>query len=105
MPAHNPMALLTRSGILEQSRGRSTLTLRVSPRFLAHAEQTSARLAQQGRHLGIAHALETALSAWDDYRHDVRPAALFLAEFLNEREQMGGLRPVFPSLEHFALAA
>jgi len=103
------MALLTRSGILEQSRGRTTSssqpTLRVSPRFLAHAEQTSARLAQQGRHLGVAHALEAALSAWDDYHHDVRSAALFLADFLGERDQMGSLRPVFPSLEQFAIAA
>jgi hypothetical protein len=103
------MALLTRSGILEQSRGptskTSNPTLRVSPRFLAHAESTSARLAQQGRLMGIAHALETALSSWDDYKHDVRPAALFLTEFLGEREQFGALRPVFPSLEQFSAAA
>jgi hypothetical protein len=103
------MALLTRSGILEQSRGPASKSrnpvLRVSPRFLAHAEAISARLAQQGRHLGIAHALESALSSWDDYRHDVRPAALFLAEFLGEREQFGALRPVFPSLEQFTAAA
>jgi hypothetical protein len=102
---HNPMAALTRCGVLEQSRGRGACTLRVSPRFLAHAEETAARLFQQARFLGVAHALETALSAWDGYEHDVRPAAAFLVEFLGEREQFGGLRPVFPVLEQFTAAA
>src|ERR1041385_4175923 len=101
---HNPMAALTRCGVLEQSRGRGACTLRVSPRFLAHAEETAARLFEQARFLGVTHALEAALSTWD-YGHAVRPAALFLADFLGEREQFGGLRPVFPALEQFALAA
>ncbi|MFO1535244.1 MAG: hypothetical protein ABR586_06220 [Thermoplasmatota archaeon] len=102
---HNPMAALTRCGVLEQSRGRGACTLRVSPRFLAHAEATSARLAQQGRLLGVTHALEAALAAWDGYEHAVRPAALFLTDFLGERDQFGGLRPVFPALEQFSVAA
>src|SRR5438270_12725939 len=102
---HNPMSSLTQSGILEQSRGRGACTLRVSPRFLAHAEETAARLFQQARFLGVAHALEAALASWDGYDHAVRPAALFLADFLDNRDQMGNLRPVFPALEQFAVAA
>jgi hypothetical protein len=101
---HNPMATLTRCGVLEQSRGRGASTLRVTPRFLAHAEETAARLFQQARFMGVTHALETALASWDGI-HDVRPAALFLADFLGEREQFGGLRPVFPALEQFSAAA
>jgi hypothetical protein len=101
----HPLATLTRCGVLEQSRGRGACTLRVSPRFLAHAEETAARLFEQARFLGVAHALETALSSWDGYDHAVRPAALFLADFLGEREQMGSLCPVFPVLEQFAVAA
>ncbi|MEA3203877.1 MAG: hypothetical protein QOI63_1557 [Thermoplasmata archaeon] len=99
------MADLTRCGVLEQSRGRGASTLRVTPRFLAHAEEAAARLFQEARFLGVAHALETALSTWDGYDHAVRPAALFLVDFLGEREQFGGLRPVFPALEQFAVAA
>jgi hypothetical protein len=91
--------------VLEQSRGRGACVLRVNPRFLAHAESTAARLAQQGRLMGVQHALESALSTWDDAHEDIRPTAGFLADFLGEREQFGGLRPVFPSLEHFAVAA
>ncbi|MEA3144286.1 MAG: hypothetical protein QOG31_1610 [Thermoplasmata archaeon] len=102
---HNPMAALTRCGVLEQSRGRGACTLRVSPRFLAHAEATAARLFQQGRFMGVAHTLETALTAWDGSPPDVRHVAHFLAQFLDEREQMGGLRPVFPALEQFSAAA
>lgn len=102
--AHS-LAALTRCGVLEQSRGRGACVLRVSPRFLAHAEATAARLSQQGRLMGVQHALESALSTWDDTDDDMRPAAGFLADFLGQRDQFGGLRPVFPSLEHFAVAA
>jgi hypothetical protein len=102
---HNPMAALTQCGVLEQSRGRGACTLRVSPRFLAHAEETAARLFEQARFLGVTHALEAALAAWDGYGHAVRPAALFLTDFLDERGQFGGLRPVFPALEQFTAAA
>jgi hypothetical protein len=103
--ASSPLSTLTRCGILEHSRGRATAALRVSPRFLSHAETTAARLLQEARFLGVAHALEAALSSWDDYPHDVRPAALFLAEFLDGRDQLGALQPVFPVLEGFGAAA
>lgn len=99
------LSALTRCGILEQSRRRGAVALRVSPRFLAHAETTAARLFDQARFLGVAHALESALLAWDGSPPDVRQAALLLARFLDEREQFGALRPVFPALEQFAVAA
>jgi hypothetical protein len=35
----------------------------------------------------------------------VRHIALFLVQFLEEREQFGRLRPVFPALEQFSAAA
>jgi len=58
---HNPMADLTPAASGAEPR-RGACTLRVSPRFLAHAEETAARLFHQARFLGVTHALEAALS-------------------------------------------
>ncbi|MEA3190030.1 MAG: hypothetical protein QOD77_612 [Thermoplasmata archaeon] len=90
------LARLAQAGILS----RNGAVLRATPRFLAHAEATAARLHGLGT-VGVLHA---ALSSWDDVA-DVRGAAAFLADFLGERDQLGALRPVFPVLEGFGVAA
>ncbi len=95
------LAALARSGVLEQSRSRAGVTIRVSPRFLAHAEQTASRLGLHAA-LGASAVLEAALATWDEDGVGLRDAARLLADFLGERHQLGMIRPVFPVLEQFA---
>ena len=97
--SRNTMALLAQAGVLERRGG-----LRVSARFLAHAESTASRLRQQGRWFGPADGLQAALGTWDDYLHDVRQGALVLWEFMADHHQAGGLQPVFPALDAYAAA-
>lgn len=102
MPPMSPLAALARSGVLEYTRGRA-VGLRASPRFVAHAEQTAARLGLHAS-LGTTAILAAALDSWDEEGLGLRDAAPMLTEFLAERHQLGLLRPVFPVLEHFAAA-
>lgn len=92
---------LVQSGVLV----RTGAHLRVAPRFLAHAEQTSERLRCVGRWLGPADALEAALGTWDDWMSDVRQGSLALWEFMSDRGQAGALQPTFPTMDMFATAA
>jgi hypothetical protein len=100
----HPLAALTHAGVLERS-GAPRSTLRVAPRFLAHAE----RLASRRRTLGLPavpdEVLEAALATWDDYAQDTRAGARVLARLLEERGQLGALHRAFPPLERFAQAA
>jgi hypothetical protein len=98
----HPLAALALAGVVERAAPASTL--RVTPRFLAHAEATGAR-----RRL-LAHddaraVLESALATWDDYSHDARTGAEVLENLLDDRGQLGRLRPQFPLLEQFSVAA
>jgi hypothetical protein len=101
--ADNILARLTLAGILERS-GRRRSVLRVSPRFMAHAEGTSGRLRLSG-HGPALPVLEVAVRTWDEYHGDAASAARFLEAMLGERHQLGALRPVFPALDQFARAA
>lgn len=96
----NLLAALAAAGILERT-GPGRAVLRASPRFLAHAEGTAGRLRLQGRSTGAEAALEAALVTWDGYRHSPLAGARFLREFLEERNQLGAVVPVFPALETF----
>jgi hypothetical protein len=49
--------------------------------------------------------LDAALAGWDDYHQDPHQGALLLVDFLDGRDQLGALQPVFPAWEHFAQAA
>jgi hypothetical protein len=101
----NPLSNLAHAGVLERCHGRGGTFLRVTPRFLAHAESAAARLKLQGRHTGPSSALASALLAWDGYDHDPQQGALVLVDLLEERGQLGALRPVFPLLEEFGAVA
>lgn len=101
----NLLAQLTQADVLERCHGRGGTYLRVTPRFLAHAESAAARLKLQGRHTGPTAALAQALLAWDAYTHDPHQGALVLVDLLEERGQLGALRPVFPLLEQFGSVA
>src|ERR1044072_2760882 len=76
----NPLSALASAGVLERCSSRGRAYLRVTPRFLAHAEDASARLRLQGRHTGPSTALASALLSWDGYDHD--QGALVLADLL-----------------------
>lgn len=99
----NLLARLTLAGVLARSGGRRS-RLRVSPRFLAHAEGTAGRLHMQGRTATPGPVLAAALQTWDDFHGDAHTTARFLEDFLADRDQLGPLRPVFPVLEAFAAA-
>jgi hypothetical protein len=104
----NLLSVLTQADILERCPGRGDTRgtyLRVTPRFLAHAESAAARLKLQGRHTGPTAALANALLSWDAYEHDPNQGALELVDLLEERGQLGALRPVFPLLEQFGSVA
>lgn len=96
---------LTSAGVLERCSGRGRAYLRVTPRFLAHAEDAAARLRLSGRGSTPAGILVSALLAWDGYDHDPHQGALVLVDLLEERGQLGALRPVFPLLEQFGTVA
>lgn len=105
MPSSPLLSALSMAGVLERPSSRRGAFLRVSPRFLDHAEATAARLRQHGRATAPANVLQAALASWDDYRHDPQQGALLLEDFLDGRSQFGALQPVFPALEAFAPAA
>ena len=101
----SPLSALAASGVLERCSSRGRAYLRVTPRFLAHAEDAAARLRLHGRATGPAGTLTSALLAWDGYTHDPHQGALVLVDLLEERGQLGALRPVFPLLEQFGSVA
>ena len=105
MPAATLLSALSAAGVLERPGSRRGAFLRVSHRFLDHAEATAARLRMAGRAATPAAVLDAALATWDDYRHDPRQGALLLVDFLDGRSQWGGLQPVFPAIEAFTAAA
>ena len=88
----NVLASLASAGILERAGSRRTL--RVTPRFLAHAEGTAGRLRLLG-HPDPALVLREALGSWDAYRHDLADGTTALMGFLADHDQFGALRPVF----------
>lgn len=96
------LSALSSAGILERPGSRRGAFLRVSPRFLAHAEATAARCRARGMPATPGPMLQAALGAWDEYRSDPREGADLLLDFLDGRSQFGALQPVFPALEHFA---
>lgn len=100
--ASSLLASLSLAGIIQRA-GRHR-TLRVSPRFMAHAEQAATELASRGVQ-EPAEVLRSALCTWDEYRHDPDSGARFLLRIMEDREQLGSLRPVFPPLEQFVAAA
>ncbi|HUR25521.1 MAG TPA: hypothetical protein VM327_05855 [Candidatus Thermoplasmatota archaeon] len=101
----SPLSALAAAGVLERCSGRGRAYLRVTPRFLAHAEDAAARLRLNGRATGPAGTLVSALLAWDGFDHDPHQGALVLVDLLEERGQLGALRPVFPLLEQFGSVA
>ena len=100
------LAALVAAGVLERRPGRPAARsyLRVSPRFLAHAEAVAARSLAHARGLGETAVVCAALAAWDEFAGDPWKAAAVLTDLLEAREQWGRLRPVFP-LESFASVA
>jgi hypothetical protein len=105
MAAHPLLSALCGAGILERTSARQGPYLRVTPRFLSHAETTAARLRLQGRPNDPCSTLASALLEWDEYQHDPQQGALVLVDLLDERDQLGSLRPVFPGLEQFVQVA
>jgi hypothetical protein len=95
---------LTAAGILERAGGRGNAYLRVTPRFLSHAEGTAGRLRLRTGHDDEHAALETALATWDHHVHNPYQGALFLRDLLLERGQLGRVRSFFPAIEAFAAA-
>lgn len=91
---------LLQSGVLERHGG----TLRLTPRFAAHADTTAQRLRAQGRWSDPASTVEAALGTWDSYLLDVRAGSLTLWDFMADRHQAGAISPAFPMLEAFAAA-
>lgn len=87
----NVLASLCAHGVLERPAGRP---LRVSPRFLAHAEGTAGRMRILG--MDADAALDAALTEWTGQRDDAARAVLM--ELLGRQEQWGALRPVFPAI-------
>jgi hypothetical protein len=102
MPTATLLSALCAAGVLERTPARGGTYLRVSPRFLAHAEASSSRLRVQGLPATPGASLSTALTSWDGFTQDPLAAADLLLEILEARNQLGGLRPVFPMLEQFA---
>jgi len=94
----SPLAHLVQDGVLVRTAGR----LRVSSRYLAHAERLAAQAGILGRHSGLGPVFEQALRS-HGYGGDIPTAAGYLMEFLAERGQLGGLQPVFGT-PHLVLA-
>ena len=89
----SPLAHLVQDGVLVRTAGR----LRVSSRYLAHAERAAAQASLHGSPPVLSSALESALRT-HGYGGDIPTAARYLAEFLAERGQMGALQPVFGTM-------
>lgn len=92
------LASLALARIVERT-GPGRCVLRITPRFLAHAEGT----AGHGSHETKADLLYRALQTWDGFHHDPRAGAAFLHDVL--ANQLGSLSPAFPSIESFRAAA
>lgn len=101
--AQNLLAALALAGVLQRAPGARGL--RVTHRFLAHAEGTAGRFRMLGLAGDESDVLANALSTWDDYRQDPRAGAGLLRDMLADRDQLGSLRPVFPAIESFSAAA
>ncbi len=93
------LASLALSGIVERS-GPGRSVLRVSARFLAHAEGTAGRLRLHA-HAGHQDVLEAALLSWDDFHHDEREGARVLARMIDDQWGV----PSFGTLDPFAAAS
>lgn len=102
--AQNLLASLTLAGIIERT-GPGRRTLRVTPRFMAHAEGTVGRLHTLGLVCDDVDVLHAALQTWDDFLQDPWSSARFLHQIMADRDQLGQLRPVFPAIEQFSAAA
>ncbi len=101
--AQNLLASLALAGVLQ--RAPAARGLRVTHRFLAHAEGTAGRFRTLGLTGDECDVLAAALSTWDDFRQDPRAGAALLRDMLADRDQLGALRPVFPGLDTFSAAA
>lgn len=97
------LAHLVAAGIVERAGARGRAHLRVTPRFMAHAEGTRGRLRMQGQETAGLRLLEHAVGTWDDLCVDPRAGARMLQQLLGDREQWGTLRPVFPDLGSFQM--
>lgn len=104
MPSTTLLTSLASAGVLERPGSRRGAFLRVTPRFLAHAQDTADHLRLLGRPQDPASVLAAALATWDDYANDPRQGSLLLVDFLDGRSQWGALQPVFPALEAFGAA-
>ncbi len=82
----NLLASLHALGIVE----RTGLRLRVTPRFLAHAEGTAGRLHLLGQ---PQRALDVALASWGPVPEG---AATVVADLMDRHDQWGMVHPVFP---------
>lgn len=94
------LASLALNGIVERSGPRKAV-LRVTPRFLAHAEGTAGRLRLQAPAASQDEVLEAALLSWDGFGHDARLAAQVLARMIDDHWGM----PLFGTLDPFAAAS
>ncbi len=102
--AANLLSALASAAVLERCANRDASFLRVTPRFLSHAEETGLRLRMNGtasHSTHPAHVLAAALATWDDFHRDPNQGATMLVDLLEARGQLGALRPVFPALEQF----
>lgn len=99
--AQNLLASLVTAGVVERAGPRGRAHLRVSPRFMAHAEGTVGRLRIQGHVPDARGVLQAALMTWDGLHVDPWAGAGFLERLLADRDQWGALRPVFPDLGSF----
>ncbi len=100
MPAPTLLSALAAAGVLERPGSRRGAFLRVTPRFLAHAETHAARLRGLARPHDPAAVLDASLATWDGYAGDPRQGAILLVEFLDGHGQFGSLQPVFPRAFH-----
>ncbi len=101
----NLLARLAVAGVLERTGNRLGARLRVAPRFLAHAEAVAHQQRARGRSPEAVTTLEAALARWDEYQGDCRLGADILLDFMEIRDQLGSVRPMFPALERYAVVA
>lgn len=106
----NPMSALlsdlAAAGVVERASSRSGPShLRVAARFLSHAERETARRQSLGLAASAEDVLAAVLTVWDEYSGDARSGAEVVFAVMAERHQLGLLRPAFPTLDAFALAA
>ena len=98
------LASLAAAGVVERAGPRRAV-LRVTTRFLAHAEGTAGRLRTLGRVDDRATVLEVALATWDGYHNAAHGGARILADLLGDREQFGNVFPVFAAMDGHIVAA